>query len=178
MGTRGALAFGNADEWAGVYSHSDSTPRVLGPSIWSVASAERARPDGLIELRGRLLASGRVEAFLAGEVSPEPLPLTNATAEPTHISYVYVIDPLTSTLHVLMGDPRADVIPSDPGALTEPHAWHYVRLDSYALTGPEPDWTVCGAGWRAANCERHIRPIRERFGEAAAASARRDWIRR
>ena len=176
MGTRGAVAFGNADEWHGVYSHSDSMPTILGPNLWKIVSAERARPDGLAGLRGRLLASGGVEAFLAGQASPEPLELSNATAQPLHISYVYVIVPVTSKLHVLMGDPRADVIPIDSLALIKPEAWHYVCLESYPLAGPEPDWRGCGAAWRLRNCERHIRSIRERFGEDAAASARREWL--
>jgi hypothetical protein len=176
MGTRGALAFGDADEWRGVYNHSDSTPPLLGPKVWRLISEARARKDGLAELRARLVASGRVEALVDGVVADEPAELSDATAHPLHISYVYVVDPERATLHVLKGDPRAEVIPIDPRALSEPEDWRYVCLASYPLAGSEPDWRTCGAAWRAANCERHVRPIRERFGEAAAAAARRQWL--
>lgn len=170
------MAFGNVDEWHGVYSQSDSGPTMLGPKIWKHVSGERAHADALEQLRTRLFASGGVEAFLAGEPPGQRLEVSTATAHPLHISYVYVIDPIASKLHVLRADPRAEVIPIDPQSLSEPEEWHYVCLASCLLRSAEPDWKACGAEWREANCERHIRPIRERFGEEAAASARRQWL--
>jgi hypothetical protein len=145
----------------GVYNHADSQPTRLGAALWKVLAAERG---DLAAVEKRLLASGRVEAFLCGEAAEERVEMRSDCVDPVSIEWVYAVDPAPPPrLHVLGHAPRGE-------------SYELVVVDSFLLSGVEPDWIECERKHTRAIAPAMLERIRERFGEEAYRSARRQVL--
>ena len=166
MGTRGAVAVGDSTEWRGVYNHAGSEPPTLGAAVWRALADARAAGVSLAEFARAVVDAGRWEAFVARESVNPPDTLTSTDVDPLFIEWIYVIDVPTRRLHVIGHAPT-----------TARHdKWMLDLVDSFALDGEEPDWQACQKRHTRKHADKRLAYIRERFGDSAYASARRQML--
>ena len=117
MSTRGAIAFGNAKEWSGVYNHADSYPTGLGAGAWEALKSGlltkefiESHPGGWSSFpeicychdsyfSERDGSSAKDSPFYRKD-APDGR-ITNEESDALFIEYVYVVDTDANKLHIL-----------------------------------------------------------------------------
>jgi hypothetical protein len=131
MGTRGCVAVGTLEKWAGLYNHWDSYPSGLGVEVWAELQKNPELPDtlllfddwrsylsgGICEYCGK--RRGQSHSILMNEATqtkhgdPDALyhshkegkasdhHMHQDDADPLFIEWVYIIDKPAGLLHVL-----------------------------------------------------------------------------
>lgn len=160
------MGFGSTTDWRGVYNHDDSGPTWLGPEVWRAVVSARAKGEGWGALEEEVLRAGRWEAFARGDRAAEAPVITAESADPLSIEWIYVVDSAVGRLHVLGKAPAS-------AGLDE---WRHDLAGSFELDGAEPDWGACERAHARRHAASYLASIRERFGEEAYASARRQML--
>ncbi len=169
--TRGCVAIKKGDSWKGVYNHSNSCPTVLGEEIWDYLQGfkfwyfyniywlfERNRKlefttEILETFANNLLEFDDWQNFLNGKYHKKNN-LTSKNADPLLIKWVYIIDPDTKTMKILIN--RGGII-----AVNEDYFWekggiqekkmynseifidqnyNWYLVEEIDLNGKEPNW--------------------------------------
>ena len=154
MATQGCAAVGTRERWKGVLGLGGEPSR-LGKQVFEAA---RQRSDGLAVMCQEILAAGRWEYFtgdLSRKAAYVATPITSDDPDPLWIEWFYVLDPETSSLHVL----RSVLVKSSYERREGEHpwqrddgAWEYghtaaklVEIATLYMDRPPPEWTILDA---------------------------------
>jgi hypothetical protein len=175
MGTNGCVAVGTLEKWVGVYNHYDSYPTRLGQEVW-----QYVRGIDLIGFGEELLKYDSWEHFKNKGVCPRcqekvgsphsfkehgehehnefpfsKYHLTQDTADPVFIEWIYLIDPDEHMMHIFKNRGKHEKIKDydkDDERVREGEwlVWYsgyvmkyYVKhelVESISLSSAEPNW--------------------------------------